>query len=110
MVGICNSIGLITVLLRELSRLNPTQPAVGRDFFVVPPPFSNALPSLGQAQAPMLVQAFISKLAFLKLSMSPLCMGLPGWVKRCLTPCDVAHAMNARLVNSGPLSVLTPSE
>ena len=32
MVGICNSIGLIPLLLRELSRWNPAQAAVGPDF------------------------------------------------------------------------------
>jgi hypothetical protein len=36
-------------------------------------------------------------------------MGLPGCVKMCLTPCVLAQAMKARLVNSGPLSVLTAS-
>jgi hypothetical protein len=40
----------------------------------------------------------------LKRPISPFCMGRPGGVRTWPMPWDCSHAMNARLVNSGPLS------
>ena len=94
-VEICSGIGLNPLLLRELSRWNPAQAAVGPDFVVVLAPIGNALPGLGQAQEPLLVQAFISKLAVETLDVAVL--HRPARLGQ-----DVPHAMCCGPSHKGP--------
>ena len=94
-IEICSSIGLNPLLLSELSRGNPAQAAVWPDFDVVLAPIGNALSSLGQAQEPLLVQAFISELAVETLDVAvlhrPVRLGQ-----------DVPHAMCCGPSHKGP--------
>ena len=83
------------MLLRELSRGNPTQAAVGPDFVIVLPPIGNALPGLRQAQEPLLVQAFISELAVKALDVAVL--HRPARLGQ-----DVPHAMCCGPSHEGP--------
>ena len=87
------------MLLRELSRGNPTQAAVGPDFVVVLPPFSNALPGLGQTQEPLLVQALVPELAVETLDVAVL--HGPAWLRQ-----DVPHAVCAGPGHEGPAGEL----
>lgn len=61
---------------------------MGPDFVVVLPPFSNALPGLGQTQEPLLVQALVPKLTIETLGVAVL--HRPAWLRQ-----DVPHAVCA---------------
>ncbi len=60
------------MLLRELSRRNPTQAAVWPDFVVVPAPLSDARSGLRQSLKPLLVQALVTKLPIEALDVAVL--------------------------------------
>ena len=94
-VEICSSIGLNPLLLRELSRENPTQATVGPDFVVVLPPLRNALSGLGQTQEPLLVQALVPKLAVKALEVAVL--HRPAWLSQY-----VPHVVCAGPSHEGP--------
>ena len=74
------------MLLRELSRRNPTQAAVWPDFVVVPAPLSDALPGLWQSLKPLLVQALVTKLPIEALDIAVLHGA--SWLNQ-----DMAYAM-----------------
>jgi hypothetical protein len=63
-------------------------------------------PRLVQRLEPLLVQALVPELSVEALDVAVLHWPA-GSIRMCLTPWLCAQGMNARLVNSGPLSVRT---
>lgn len=94
------------MLRRELRWRHPPAAAVRPNLVVVDPPARALDARLLQALKPMLVQALVAELAVEALDVGVL-RGLPGLVEDMRTLLANAHAMKARLVNSGPWSVLT---
>ena len=74
------------MLLRELSRWDPTQAAVWSNFVVISAPLSDARSGLGQGLKPLLVQALVTKLPIEALDIAVL-HGAP-WLNQ-----DMLHAM-----------------
>jgi len=72
---------------------------------VVGPPFFDDLPSVSEGQKPVLVQALVAEAPVEALDESVL-LGLPGAMKRRWTPLSYAPTSSARLVSSGPLSIM----
>lgn len=68
---------------------------------IILPPVINDFPSVNDIAEPVLIQTFIAKPS-VKFSINSFYVGLPGRIKRNLTPCSKAHWSIARQVNSGP--------
>jgi hypothetical protein len=76
------------------------------DFVAAFAPFSNANPVLWQSLKPLLTQAFVSEFSIETLEVAVL-HGSAELNQNVTNVCKVAQAKNARLVNSGQLSVRT---